>query len=135
MLSNAYFLAKYRFDIAENEPAKNLQNFVNFPNFANPNPDLSVAGGWRAHDAVPAPRQHGAEVRTDGAVAGPIKDGHHPMFAFVEPASYQQCGQLGGTFRVGRAARTGRAVAGSAVRPAVFAGSGEPESEHWQTAP
>ena len=36
MLSNAYFLAKFRFDTAENEPAKNLQNFVNFPNFANP---------------------------------------------------------------------------------------------------
>ena len=35
MLSNAYFLAKFRFDTAENEPAKNLQNFVNFPNFAN----------------------------------------------------------------------------------------------------
>ena len=27
MLSNAYFLAKFRFDIAEKEPAKNLQNF------------------------------------------------------------------------------------------------------------
>ena len=27
MLSNAYFLAKSRFDTAENEPAKNLQNF------------------------------------------------------------------------------------------------------------
>ena len=38
MLSNAYFLAKFRFDTAENEPAKNLQNFANFPNFANPNP-------------------------------------------------------------------------------------------------
>ena len=35
MLSNAYFLAKFRFDTAENEPAKNLQNFANFPNFAN----------------------------------------------------------------------------------------------------
>ena len=33
MLSNAYFLAKFRFDTAENEPAKNLQNFANFPNF------------------------------------------------------------------------------------------------------
>ena len=48
MLSNAYFLAKFRFDTAENEPAKNLQkfdyflgklsNFPNFPNSANPNP-------------------------------------------------------------------------------------------------
>ena len=28
MLSNAYFLAKFRFDTAENEPAKNLQNFT-----------------------------------------------------------------------------------------------------------
>ena len=27
MLSSAYFLAKFRFDTAENEPAKNLQNF------------------------------------------------------------------------------------------------------------
>ena len=27
MLSNAYFLAKFRFDTAENEPAKNVQNF------------------------------------------------------------------------------------------------------------
>ena len=38
MLSNAYFLAKFRFHTAENEPAKNLQNFANFANFANPNP-------------------------------------------------------------------------------------------------
>ena len=28
MLSNAYFLEKFRFDTAENEPAKNLQNFA-----------------------------------------------------------------------------------------------------------
>ena len=27
MLSNAYILAKFRFDTAENEPAKNLQKF------------------------------------------------------------------------------------------------------------
>ena len=31
MLSNAYFLAKFRFDTAENEPAKNLQNLLIFP--------------------------------------------------------------------------------------------------------
>ena len=29
MLSNAYFLAKFRFDIAEKEPAKVLQTFAN----------------------------------------------------------------------------------------------------------
>ena len=31
MLSNAYFLANFRFDTAENEPAKNLQNVANLP--------------------------------------------------------------------------------------------------------
>ena len=31
MLSNGYFLAKFRFDTAENEPAKNLQNLLIFP--------------------------------------------------------------------------------------------------------
>ena len=35
MLSNAYFLAKFRFDTAENEPVKNLQNFAKFAKFAN----------------------------------------------------------------------------------------------------
>ena len=46
MQSNAYFLAKFRFDTAENEPAKNLQNFTNLSNFAKPNPkqaDVLVA--------------------------------------------------------------------------------------------
>ena len=33
--SNAYFLAKIRFDTAENEPAKNSQKIVNF---ATPKP-------------------------------------------------------------------------------------------------
>ena len=37
MLSSAYFLAKFRFDTAENEPAKNLQTSADLPNFANPN--------------------------------------------------------------------------------------------------
>ena len=38
MLSNAYFLAKFRFDTAENDPAKSLQNnFAKFANFADPN--------------------------------------------------------------------------------------------------
>ena len=47
MLSNAYFLAKIRFDTAENEPAKTLQNknysakFGHFANFADPNSEDS----------------------------------------------------------------------------------------------
>ena len=35
MLSNAYFLAKFRVDTAENEPAKNLQNFAKICHFLN----------------------------------------------------------------------------------------------------
>ncbi len=31
MLSNAYFPAKFCFDTAENEPAKNLQKFAKLP--------------------------------------------------------------------------------------------------------
>ena len=58
MLPNAYFLANFRFDTTENEPAKNLQilqkiaNFhqfsMNFANFANPNPlsFLGKPGRW-----------------------------------------------------------------------------------------
>ena len=50
MLSNAYFLAKFGFDTAENEPAKNLQNFAkkiaNFLNFPllSDRPSASVVG-------------------------------------------------------------------------------------------
>ena len=35
MLSNAYFVAKFRFGTDENEPAKNLQKFANFANSAS----------------------------------------------------------------------------------------------------
>ena len=53
MLSNAYFLAKFRFDTAENEPAKNLENFAKFANFADPNPLTGAerAQVLREHDA------------------------------------------------------------------------------------
>ena len=55
MLSNAYFLAKFRFDTAENEPAKNLQNFgkiANFPKFAHPNPLYPRCCGLRSLSAT-----------------------------------------------------------------------------------
>ena len=54
MLSNAYFLAKFRFDTAENEPAKNLQNFAKFANFADPNPLTLLRGRARVVAAQPA---------------------------------------------------------------------------------
>ena len=52
MLSNAYFLAKFRFDTAENEPAKNLQIFANFHNFANPNGSGAVLGAAAARPSA-----------------------------------------------------------------------------------
>ena len=62
MLSNAYFLAKFRFDTTENEPAKKLQNFANFPNFANPihRSKLNAGrGGRRGRRARPGDRGRG----------------------------------------------------------------------------
>ena len=49
MLSNAYFLAKFRFDTAENEPAN---FFAKFANFANPDPRLLDGEGRRVRDTV-----------------------------------------------------------------------------------
>ena len=43
MLSNAYFLAKFRFDTAENEPAKKLLNFQNIANSPTQSRTESVA--------------------------------------------------------------------------------------------
>ena len=63
MLSNAYFLAKFCFDTAENEPAKNLQNFANFAN-PNPYPDLP-----RPLPGSPIDSSSGRR-HTVGAVAG-----------------------------------------------------------------
>ena len=50
MLTNAYFLAKFRFDTAENEPAKKLQNFANFADpslLVGPNLRSGTRGGVR----------------------------------------------------------------------------------------
>ena len=61
MLSNAYFLAKFRFDTAENEPANNLQSFANF---ASPNPE--PLGGLRG----PAGQEGGADPGDAGRPGG-----------------------------------------------------------------
>ena len=45
MLSKAYFLAKFRFDTAENEPAKSLQKIVKFANFAKPSSAAGLSAG------------------------------------------------------------------------------------------
>ena len=93
-LSEAYVLAKFGFDRAENEPAKNLQNFVNFPNFANESSGatrgqlqlrprdlrlLPVPVGAHRHPAppvVPSPPPRVRGVR----IGGIIDDGSKPRF-------------------------------------------------------
>ena len=60
MLSNAYFLAKFRFDTAENEPAKNLQKFANFLNFP---------------DSIPVPLGPGVVPRAALLAGGPRAEG------------------------------------------------------------
>ena len=59
---NAYFLAKFRFDTAENEPAKNLQNFARYANFADPNPLAAFAGGDDRAVRDEDGREHGPAV-------------------------------------------------------------------------
>ena len=54
MLSNAYFLANFRFDTAENEPAKNLQNVARVANFAKTVASLSDRRRLAVHDRVVA---------------------------------------------------------------------------------
>ena len=62
MLSNAYFLAKFRFDTAENEPAKNFAKFANFA----PSQGWRLEEGWggpdRARRPEPRPRLRGLPV-------------------------------------------------------------------------
>ena len=61
MLSNAYFLAKFRFDTAENEPAKNLQNLLIFPILLTPK--ISSAD---LEAVAPLDRVEGEERRAEG---------------------------------------------------------------------
>ena len=71
MLLNAYFLAKFRSDTAENEPAKNLQNFANyFPNFANPNPGTRAEAPAVVNSTFPAARVEEHQMRARGCVSG-----------------------------------------------------------------
>ena len=58
MLSNAYFLAKFRFDTAANEPAKNLQNVANIQIL----PILPILLG----DAPRGPREVAGRAETEG---------------------------------------------------------------------
>ena len=87
MLSNAYFLAKFRFGTAENEPAKNQQNFGNyFPNFANPDlPVLGeVLGGAGAREVG---RERARHVRHGARRAGGGVRPHHQLRLVQDPVA------------------------------------------------
>ena len=67
MLSNAHFLAKFRFDTAENEPAKNLQKLLTLLTLGAPrerHPPRDRAA--QAVQGEPAARAHGG-VAAQGA--------------------------------------------------------------------
>ena len=80
MLSNAYFLAKFRFDTAENEPAKNLQNF------ANPNPHRR--GPPRGRGLL-GPGQAAAEGPAGGAGGGPPCGCASPLKSTFSPKRFR----------------------------------------------
>ena len=71
MLSNAYFLAKFRFDTAENEPARNLQKFAKFVNFADSNP-LTRVSRERGPGSIPASTAGCASGRRRARAIGQI---------------------------------------------------------------
>ena len=75
-MSNAYFLAKFLFDTAENEPAQNLKDFANFPNFANPNLGVGAEGAPVRLPELRAPRGGAGAGRGD---LGPER-GAAPVF-------------------------------------------------------
>ena len=74
MLSNAYFLVKFRFDTAENEPAKNLQKIANF---ANPNgaPRCEAEAVARRKEAKRDPERGAAPACPKGMVDLPLYRG------------------------------------------------------------
>ena len=75
MLSNAYFLAKFRFDTAENEPAKNLQNSRKCIFRKSPRGGCTSGGGGprgeeerQAHPSPVRPRRHRSPIACRSAI-------------------------------------------------------------------
>ena len=98
MLSNAYFLAKFRFDTAENEPAKNLQNFEKCIFEKCIYERLST---WRNRRAI-RPRAR--------VVAGPLRT------STDNPKKGRQCGSSPSLACFWRGGVTRRNVAGGSIR-------------------
>ena len=99
MLSNAYFLAKFRFDTAENEPAKNLQNFrkmhfskLHFRKMHFSSPGTTNGYGMAAMDfPLAANTEHAAGERPAAATGAPVH--------FFPTASTQNCSMRGQDLR------------------------------------
>ena len=72
---NYYFLAKFRFDTAENEPAKNLQNFAKFLQIQVDDPPDHLRRVLRPHDHV---RRSGDLRGRPGGAAGRVNDRVRP---------------------------------------------------------
>ena len=68
MLSNAYFLAKFRADTAENEPAKNLPNFEKIDAFEALAANSSLLALYLGRNGI---RAAGAASLADALRAGP----------------------------------------------------------------
>ena len=90
MLSNAYFLAKFRFDTAENEPDKSLQTSEFFANFANTQARSGRRGGLLEAHAVEVHERRGDAPGADGGVVG-AGGGVEAAVALAAPL----CGKLG----------------------------------------
>ena len=92
MLSNAYFVAKSRFDAAENEPAKNLQNYANFniilSNLRNEDAVLDAAVDADAQPGAGlGPGRAGAgrvDARADPGPEDPLEDGPELRHAVLQ---------------------------------------------------
>ena len=77
MLSNAYFLANIRFDTAENEPAKNLQNFGKPPDAAGEGAPVQVCSIVRQEQArkqTPGRTSNGPQDGRDGSHTDDAKE-------------------------------------------------------------
>ena len=68
MLSDAYFLAKFRFDAAENEPAKNLQN-----SFASPAPLSATRPQPEEPERHGPDEEHGEALAPRGEPVTPVQ--------------------------------------------------------------
>ena len=81
MLSNAYFLAKFRFDTAENEPAKSSQNFCDGSELVlrEAAPDVGSTGSSKGSGSERVAAMRPALVLAVASVAAIPRQSQMPM--------------------------------------------------------